>query len=300
MTGRSRPRRGAAPPSDWTGPGAPGASSCPGCGQLVDPGDRVCRSCGLPVGTPTDPLRGVSTRMLDLPSQRGAGLGAAIGLMAVVLVLGLASALVLTGGGMLSGGGRLIVAENPTSTPGATHAPGSGSPGATDDGTQPAESEGPEPGSTPTTRTGFTCESAGIVDPTSGSWRLNRFSWGEREKWDQLTFSLVREGDSGRATRVSMEWLKPAEAVERYGVTRPVGTRALVVTFRGPAYIRSENLESTDLKAIRSVDVRMGQDVVLRAIIGVRGKGCARLSSPAWTKGEADSAANVLLDVRYE
>lgn len=244
--------------------------------------------------------------MLDLPSQRGAGLGAAIGLMAVVLVLGLASALVLTGGGMLSGGGRLIVAENPTSIPGATHAPGSGSPGATDDGTQPAESEGPEPGttaepgSTPTTRTGFTCESAGIVDPTSGSWRLNRFSWGEREKWDQLTFSLVREGDSGRATRVSMEWLKPAEAVERYGVTRPVGTRALVVTFRGPAYIRSENLESTDLKAIRSVDVRMGQDVVLRAIIGVRGKGCARLSSPAWAKDKAQTEAEVLLDVRYE
>jgi hypothetical protein len=297
MTGRTRPSRGAGPPA-WAASLAPGATTCQSCGQVNDPGARVCRSCGLPVSAPGTPLRGVATRVVELPSERGASLGSAIGLVAVVLVLVVASVLVLGGGTFLSGGGQVIVAGDPASIDPNLGPGGDGpiiGPGGEID-PSPDASAFPTPPAE--TRLAFTCEGGAIGDPTLGSWRVTRFQWGARDNFDRVTFSLEREGDAARGTRVAMEWMRPAEAAERFGVERPKGARALVLAFQGPMTIRSENLVDGGLRAVRSVDVRMGRDDVLRAIVGVRGEGCARLRAPDWEDNGTGSSARLLLDIR--
>lgn len=259
----------------------------------------MCRQCGMPLGTPADPLRGVSTRPLDLPAQQRTGLGAALGLVAVVIVLGVAGFLVLGGDGLISGGGQLIIgagSPTPASPVGAL--------GSDDLAPGPASASGP-PGTpsgpaTAAARTGFTCEGAGISDAAASAWRLTRATPDEQEEWDQVQFALERAGDGDRPTTVDFEWLRPVEAERRYGADRPVGARALVVSFDGTVTGEPTAMVELDQQAIRSFEVVQGDDGRLHAVVGTRGKGCARLVAPAWAKAGADESARVLLDIRRE
>jgi hypothetical protein len=304
MTVGNRPPRGPDGPAGWQSEF--GAGACPGCGYANDPGARLCRVCGLPVsGAPADPVRGVSTRPLDLPAERGASLGAALGLLLVVLVLGGAGALAVGGDQILGSGGQLALTE-PSPSPTAVAAsprpvaPGSPDPGAASPSPVAPATPPPDGSMISGTRTAWRCDPASIVDPTMGSWRVTRFLWGERNNRDEITFQLERQGDGeDDPATIGFEWMPPAQAAERFGVERPTGGRALVVTFDGPVVINSDNAVDAGLLRARSIDVRMGEDEVLRAIVGVRGQGCARLVAPEWGRPGDDPTARILLSIQH-
>jgi hypothetical protein len=227
-----------------------------------------------------------------------------------VLILGGAGALAVGGADILGSGGQLALTEpspSPTAPPSPSPGvPGIASPGPLGPGASPDGSPGPRitpPGdgrALSGTRTAWKCEPASIFDPTGGSWRVTQFLWGERNGRDEVTFELERQGDNtGDPVTVGFEWMPPAQAVERFGVERPTGGRSLVVTFQGPVIIRSDNLVDGGLPSIRSVDVRMGEDDVLRAVVGVRGNGCARLVAPEWGQVGDDPTAKVLLSIQH-
>jgi hypothetical protein len=269
--------------------------NCPACGLLNDPGARVCRNCGMPLGAPTDPLRGVSTRPMDLPAERRASIGAAVGLLAVVLILGGASVLVLGGDGFLSGGGRIVAGGSPGPS-GTLVAGGPASPGPSG-GTSAGPGATPVPGGT-LTRTPFTCEDAVIADATAGRWRLTRVSSEEQRRTDRVTLLLARQGQGDDQARVELEWLSPREAAKRYQVDQPTGGRALVLTFKGPISAGPQDPGTVRLPAIRSLDVSTGKDGLVRAVLGIRGQGCARLSATGWEGAGPGETAEIELDVR--
>ena len=70
---------------------------CPVCGLRNDITVRFCRNCGLPLGAPRDPVRGTTTKRADLPSDRGTGIAAIIGLLVVVGIVGVAGFLIFRG-----------------------------------------------------------------------------------------------------------------------------------------------------------------------------------------------------------
>lgn len=315
------------------GPGQlPPAIICPVCGLRNDITARFCRNCGLPLGAPRDPVRGTATRRADLPSDRGTGIAAIVALVAIVAITGLAAFLVMRN---LDG---IEVAAGSSPTPGPTvplvvgPSPGATrTPGPTDDATpgpdtthdpdatrrpdatrtprpteepeptdEPEPTERPEPTATSLgTRTRFTCDAAAIRDLSGRRWRVARASWGDSGSADRLTLHLNRStGTTRRGTTVRMEFLSPSRAASRYGVSRPPGDRAVVLTFDGPLTINSPLVGGPSMRALQSVDVRRDGDGVVHAVMGIDGDGCVRMTASGWDADDRSTTAEVVLEVR--
>ena len=99
---------------------------------------------------------------------------------------------------------------------------------------------------------------------------------------------------------VRTEWLSPEEAVLRYEIPRPAGTRALALRFEGTVELDSDRaldaaaLDGLGVRNMRSVQVSTSPDGKTVAIVGIAGEGCARLSSPRWKRRSVE----VLLDIQ--
>jgi hypothetical protein len=175
---------------------------------------------------------------------------------------------------------------------------------ATDDPGETPEPED-EPSDRPTakplsTRTSWTCGDAAIQDPLGGRWRITEARWGRRDGYDRLTFDLTRlEGSKRTGAIVSMEFVRPARAASKYGVATPSGDRALVITFDGPLALRTAISGQPGLVALSSVAARTDDDGVVHAILGIGGKGCARLVANDWRNGDDDTtSAKLIVDIQ--
>jgi hypothetical protein len=255
----------------------------------------VCRNCGLPVARPTDPLRGVTPGRLDIPGMRNSGISATVGLAVVIGVLLVAGTLALSGGGILSRGG--LLGGGPANASPASLAPGQ----------TPVPGSSPDPGApqagAPNDNTAFSCSTLSVRDPERARWRFNQVEALALDGFEQIVISLERAGGRAReAGTASTAWLTPEEAIERYQIPRPAGSRTVVLTFDAPVELDSSRslddsaLEGLGLQNVRSVHVAEA-DGQLVAIVGVAGEGCARLSSPRWKKRGGDRSADVLLDI---
>jgi hypothetical protein len=289
----------------------PQSVTCPACGLANDAAARVCRNCGLPIASASDPLRGVMPGRVDLPTARHSGLSALIGLTMVVGLLVVGGTLALSGGGILTTGGRLGV------EPAVTSAPDPGASAAVevevDAGATPAPdgqtSSGDTGETTTTAATSFeyTCDDASITDLSSSRWQLSQFQAGLRDEegqsFERITWEMSKRGSAKEGTVATMEWTTPKEARTTYGSTLVTGARAIVVTFDGPvdATVGQQAdavfLEPEGLEQIRSIDMFAGADGKVRTIIGIRGDSCARMSSLGWSKKGKVKYAKVYLDV---
>lgn len=301
---------------------------CPACRLRNDITARFCRDCGLPLGGPRDPVRGTTRRRAELPSDRGAGIAALLGLVSIVVIAGIVGYLVLRGfeTTTTTAGGRTTSGTPPVS------AASSGVPGAsvmpaptrdampTDDPAPPGEAtddpsvdptEGPtgaptdEPADRPTaepppTRTGWTCDEAAIQDPLQGRWRIAKARWGRQDSFDRLAFDLTRlEGSARKGAVVRMEFLRPGRAASRYGVATPEGDRALVITFDGPLSLRSAMEARPGLTSLASLEARTDDEGLVHAVIGVAGDGCARLVANDWRDGsDRTTQAKLIVDIQ--
>lgn len=296
----------------WTPDQTPQGVTCPACGLTNEAGARVCRNCGLPIASATDPLRGVAPGRVDMPGAQRSGLSATVGLALVVGLLVVGGTLAVSGGGILNSGGRLgIPGESPSPVPetngGATEA-GSGPVVVPPGDTDTAET-GSDDGATATTGTAFdyTCEDAVISDLSSSKWFLSQFKVGERvtdeESYDRITWEMSKRGSARNGTEATMEWVTPKEARALDGASLVNGQRAIVVTFDGPVDITAGQkvdqllLEPENVVQIRTVDMFEGEDGKVRTVIGLRGDSCARMSSTGWRKKGKTNTAKVYLDV---
>lgn len=310
MTGHQRPPSGGASAQPWTADAASGGVTCPTCGLHNEPGARVCRNCGLPIAAAGDPLRGVAPGRVEMPSAQRAGLSATIGLAIVVALLLVSGTLAVSGGGILDRGGRIGVA--PDGSPAASGGPGGAAPGSTsgpDDGDGAATP--PPDGSEETERLGvstsFTCEPIAIRDPHKSKWRIGRtIATAGEEGFDRVVFELVRNGSkkAKAATTVGLEWITPRQARETYGLSRLPGDRAAVITFEGPlqvtvnSTIPTDALDGEGMASMRQIEVFDAEDGNVKAVVGVRGEGCARLMASRWGKKKPKQTANLFFDVR--
>ena len=313
----------------------PPTITCPVCRLRNDITVRFCRNCGLPLGAPRDPVRGTTTKRADLPSDHGNGIAAILGLLAVVAIVGGAGFLIFKGfqgdratanaspGPSAIVSGSLPPAASPaltvptgstgpgsTTGPAASQSPGTDAPSETDEPTatdEPAATDGPTgPGSSATPRpigtiSQWTCKSGAIVDPLGGRWRITRAAWASGSNTDRLTISLTRvDGSVRKGTTVRMAFMGPSRAASTLGITRPLGDRALVLTFDGPIVAGTPMIgQPAAMRALESVDIRRDADGVTHAAIGVAGTGCARLNAPDWKDGsDSTQTADLILDIR--
>lgn len=301
----------------WTPDQAPRGVTCPACGLANEPGARVCRNCGLPVASASDPLRGVVPGRVELPGARRSGLSAAIGLALVVGLLLVGGSLVASGGGFFGGG---------PAAPGAEASPGTAADDAAADGAEDAAAEvalvdGPDTeaaaddGTAPTegetgghgNSFGYTCENGAIEDLGRSRWFLSQFQVGERlseeGNYDRITWEMSKRGSGKNGTTVTMEWTTPRDARSAYGADLVSGTRAIVLTFDGPVetpvgqQVDELSLEPEGVEQIRTVDMFEGEDGKVRTVVGLRGESCARMSSTGWTKKAKVNNGKVYLDV---
>ncbi len=307
---------------------------CPVCGLRNDIAVRFCRNCGLPLGAPRDPVRGTTTKRADLPSDRGSGIAAIIGLLVVVAIVASAGFLIYKG--FQGQGGTANANPSPTagirasglparspaaSSPGDPSAPpASTTPAATDgpsatdepsptdepvatDEPSPTDEPSSDPEATPAaigTVTPWTCKTGAIADPLDGRWRISRTSWTRGATTDRVTLTLTRvNGSTKKGTVVNLAYTSPARAASKYAVKRPIGDHAIVLTFDGPISVGTPMVGTPAMKAVESVDVRRDASGVVHAVLGITGSGCARMNAAAWKNGsDATQTATVTLDVR--
>ena len=281
---------------------------CPVCGLRNDIAVRFCRNCGLPLGAPRDPVRGTTTKRAELPSDRGTGIAAIIGLLIVVAIVSGAGFLIYKGFQGNSGTASakpspthvVSVSAPPATSPLATDPAGSVAPDTTD---TPAATDQPSATDTPaaiSTVSAWTCKTGAIADPLNGRWRITHTSWNPGASTDRVTLTLTRvNGTSRHGAVLNLAYISPTRAASKYGVTRPLGDHAIVITFDGPITVGSAEIGVPNMKAIKSVDVRRDTSGVTHAIVGISGTGCARMNSADWRNGsDATQSAVVTLDVR--
>ena len=301
MSGPNR-HGGVVPPGQPWGPGGPPPGvTCPTCGLKNEAGARTCRNCGLPVAAQDDPLRGVTPGNVEMPSAQRSGVSATIGLGLVVVLLLVAGTLAVSGGGILDGGGRIGVAPEdtpiPTSAPDDTDGTDTGGVDVADDVDTPTEKF--------THLTDFTCGDDGIFDKRRGKWLIDASSAKFHEGNERIAFDLRLRTDERASTGsiVRMRWLTPSEVRETYGLDDLAGQRMLVLTFDGAITITSNSridaaeLESSGTPSIRTVRIFDGDGGDVRAVIGLRGDGCARLAAPKWKDKKDDPSVKVFVDI---
>ena len=290
---------------------------CPSCGQLNDPSARFCRNCGLPLGWPQDPVRGTTTRRADLPSERGAGSGAIVGLVAAVAVLATALFLIFRSGA--DTGSIAVVSPSPTPigspvgsagpsafpTSGSSVLPspgGSAAPQSAPPSSQPTDT--PVPSATPAASfspaTGFTCGRASIFDPTNSRWHVSRLNWKTTSRFDEAIITLTRDGPMAHGPVLTIESMTPSAVSTRFGLTPPAGGRAVVVSFDRNARTSSTiawNPSST-YPVLRDLRAAMDSHGLLHIVLGVTGSGCYDLSAPGWKSNPTATTVDILIDVK--
>ena len=310
MTSANRSPKGGAPGQPWTPGAQPKGVTCPACGLANEPGARTCRNCGLPIASSDDPVRGVAPGRVDLPKVRRSGISAALSLAVVVGLLLVGGSLAFTGGGgLLSGGGRFFEAEaSPSPTPLTAVAPSGGAEqvDSTGDGD---ELDNPSI-KAKTTKFDYTCESDAIKDLSKGRWILSdvvgRLVTADNgTQYDQVYWKLTRPSDkkAKNATTVTMQWSTPKELQERFGIGRVQGNRALLITFKGPVDISSDQVITTDqfedegIDQIKKVQLFEAKGHV-RTVIGLKEDSCARMRATGWgSKKKPAKNARVMLDL---
>ncbi len=120
------------------------------------------------------------------------------------------------------------------------------------------------------------------------------------QDFDRLTFDLTRvDGEAQRGVIVRMQFMRPNRAATRFDVDTPEGDRALVLTFDGAMGLRADTSDQPGLAALASVDARKDDDGVVRAILGIVGDGCVRLTANEWRTGSADTTeAKLVIDIK--
>ena len=102
----------------------------------------------------------------------------------------------------------------------------------------PTDEPSPGPDATPEaigTVSAWTCKTGAIADPLDGKWRISRTSWNSGASTDRVTLTLTRvSGASKKGTIVNLAYTSPGRAASKYGVNRPLGDHAIVLTFDGP------------------------------------------------------------------
>ena len=308
MSGPTRPPSTGAPLQLWHPDQGAGGVTCPGCGLANEPGARVCRNCGLPIASSTDPLRGVSAGRVEMPGAQRSGLSAMVGLALVVGLLLVAGTLAVSGGGILNSGGRFGVSPLGSGSPDPgvdvalrTEDPALPLPTA-DGGTQPASTE------ELTNVLATTCapESGAIRDANKAKWRVNRVTAGARldEGNDRITWELDRTAKGKKATHVELEWMDIKAAKEAFELAQLSGQRAIVITFDGPVDIIVDQridaaaLEVEGVSAMRGVQLFVGDDGKVRTVVGTRGEGCVTMSAPLWKQARNKTTkSKVFLDI---
>jgi hypothetical protein len=304
--GRGRSRRSETP---WIAPESGGrAVRCQLCGAVNSGPADFCRWCGTPLGRPTDPVLGTTTRRA-LDERQGSPIAALLGAIAAIAVVGVTGWLLLSGA---LGGGERGPTPTPTVTGTSSVAPTptfSAEPSATIGPTtepEPSPVVSPSPGPTlspeatpPGTATGFTCEPAAIADPNTAAWRITNLLWQPRPRFDevQLVLELMRT-DAARSARVDIQSVESAEVAALYGIERPSTSRAVVISFTRPITLPTTIDVEPALQAIREVRVDQGADDRVHAIVGVEGDGCYRLLAPAWEADALPLESAVVLQVR--
>ncbi len=310
MSGPTRPPSGSAPGQPWAPEQAPKGVTCPACGLANEAGARVCRNCGLPIASASDPLRGVAPGRVDMPSTKRSGLSATIGLLLVVGLLLVGGSLAVSGGGILGSGGRLGAGgdASPTPAPQGSGVPADGqtvidgSPGGPGDAQATIAPTG--------TSFGYTCEDAAIKDVTRLKWLLGEVQAGTRVgedgAFDEVYWKLARQSKTRAktGTTVTMEWSTPKDVQQRYGISRVQGDRALVITFDGPVSITAnQTIEGDQLSAegidqIKRIQLFEGPDGKVRTAIGLRTESCARMEAKNWgSKKDKPANSRVILDI---
>ena len=273
--------------------------SCPICGLRNEGRPRFCRNCGLPMGTGGDPVRGTKSRRPELPGDRGAGIGAIIGLLVALAVLGVSGYLIVRTSGDISSRPTLPPTAAPSAAPAepsvapeATTSPGGGDLATEEPVAPPPESTGD---------TGFTCKPAGFDDPTGGTWKVTKVRADAGDRMDTLTITLTRQDGPGN-TRLDVQRMAARDVELTTGLGAPAAAKAIVISFGGDVVADEAFTGTPALKAIDSFDVESLGDGVF-AVVGVNRDGCFRLSAPTWAEG-ADAAPGdtitLLLDVRYK
>ncbi len=270
---------------------------------------RTCRNCGLPIAADNDPLRGVAAGHVDLPRAKRSGLSVSIGFVLVVGLLVVGGSLAVSGGGILSGGGRLgFGAEStPTPAPLATIDPATGLVPTSDANADPGTDE-PLPNASGTSFD-YTCEDDAIKDLSRGKWLLTEVQAGLRTEedgtqYDQIYWKLSRTTDkkAANATLVSLQWMTPKAAQQKYDIGRVQGDRAIVVSFNGPVDITSnrtieqDDFENENIDQVKRLQlIEDGRKV--RTIIGIKGDSCARMKAIGWAKKADKKGARIALDI---
>lgn len=319
-------RGGRGQKAPWIAPaGRTGEVRCPLCGSPNGGAAAFCRWCGTPLGRPTDPVMGVTTRRA-LDGRRGTPFSTLLGAFAALVLVGVVGFLALNSG-LLPGGGddassRPRSAASLAASPGASDAPGSdrpptsigispgpdasptasaGPPEASNGGPSvPPPSASPPP-SVPPAETDFTCDPTSVSDAASAAWRLVGARWVPRNGFDQLALVLQRRRtDAPRMGTVTLESMPTGEVTERYGLVAPDSSdRAIVLSFEGPFQLPNEIDGDPDLTSIQELSVVTDEGTV-RAIVGVAGEGCHRLGAAGWAFQSAPQEVEVILDVRHE
>jgi hypothetical protein len=266
------------------------------------PGTPVCRSCGLPIARPADPLRGTLPGWFR-PMHQGPSLAMSVlGLALVVGVLLVGGTLTLSGDGVLRYGGRLGLA--PSASPSAA-ATGSSRPGALQGAaptaTAPATILPQEATDEPVSR--YSCDDAEITDVTRSRWRLQTVRAGSRRRFERVVLELARTGGAERRGAVKLQWMSPEEARTTFGLPRFDGRRGVLITFGapfstssaqliGPADLRDERIESMS-GVYRFID----RDGATRVFIALRDDSCVRFAAPQ-LEGQDDRGrrASITLD----
>ena len=284
---------------------------CPVCGLRNDIAIRFCRNCGLPLGAPRDPVRGTTTKRADLPSDRGTGIAAIVGGAGFLIYKGFHSTTGTANAGPTStrtARSSSVPAASPTVTlPTRSITPAtSGFPAETDEPTatnEPTSTDAPTASNEPAaigTVSAWTCKRGAIADPLDGKWRISRTTWNKGASTDRLTLTLTRvSGTTRTGSVVNLAYTSPTRAASKYGITRPLGDHAIVLTFDGAITVGSAQIGTPALKALESVDVRRDASGIAHAIVGITGTGCARLNAPEWKNGsDTIQTASITLDVR--
>ncbi len=297
-----------------------GEVRCPLCSSPNGAAAGFCRWCGTPLGRPTDPVLGTTTRRA-LDARQGTSLSTLLAAVAAIALLG-GVGFVAANSGLLPAGGeegspspRSAVSRDPSpeasgsavpSAPAATNLGPSAAPSApvaTPEATSGVvpPSASPVPSTMPPAATGFTCETATVADSSSSAWNLVRSRWGPRGGFDQLALVLqLRRTDAARATTVTVESMTGGEVTERYGLPAPTsGDRAIVLSFEGPVQLATEFEGDPDLTSIQELSATTDEGTV-RVVVGVTGEGCHRVSAAGWAFQSAAQEVEVILDVQHE
>jgi hypothetical protein len=155
-------------------------------------------------------------------------------------------------------------------------------------GRTPADDTGPTaPPATPgdDTGEGFRCETQTVSASEPGAWTVVRARWGQRPRFDYISFVLRRGGSSDDTATVTAELVPLDEVESRFDIDGPDdGDRALVVTFESPVDLSGPFGRNPNQRALQSFQLLRSEGVVY-AVLGVSGTGCFDMTAPDWENG---------------